>query len=436
VSRLNIVVNGTVFAEWAGGIEFLRLMLKGLSASQTSASVTVYLLLVTRSRRLERQPFTPTSILSRSRRSLVRIRQAINYWMAGSVPTAALLEPSALVKEFRERGVQLIEYDGTQDSLTRVLDTLRATVLLPCIEIPPSDFPLPWLGYLADLQHKHYPDFFSPAEVQRRDEYMSNMTDRAKVIIVNARAVRDDIARYYPATKARLIALPFAPYPSEEWFHPVELNVFEHYKLPPRYFLVCNQFWVHKDHKTAFLALQEFYRKEGSLEVHMVCTGKMDEPRFPNYVPELLGQVRRLGLAGRIHFLGHVPKRHQIEIMKNCIALVQPTLCEGGPGGGAVYDAVALGIRAVASDIPVNLEIADPLVRFFSSSDPDDLARHMLQLSIEAPPVIDATERLSLGKARLQQLADALYGAIAVSTHLHQTARPDPAQSVQLGNVE
>lgn len=44
--------------------------------------------------------------------------------------------------------------------------------------------------------------------------------------------------------------------------------------------------------------------------------------------------AKKLGIESKIKILGHIPKLEQIELIKNCIAVIQPTLFEGGPGGG------------------------------------------------------------------------------------------------------
>jgi glycosyltransferase involved in cell wall biosynthesis len=75
-----------------------------------------------------------------------------------------------------------------------------------------------------------------------------------------------------------------------------------------------------------------------------------------------------------IKILGHIPKNDQISLVKFTLAIVQSTLFEGGPGGGAAYDAIALGIPVIASNIPVNLEINCGDVSFFTASNHNQLA--------------------------------------------------------------
>ncbi len=64
--------------------------------------------------------------------------------------------------------------------------------------------------------------------------------------------------------------------------------------------------------------------------------------------------------------------------MRRAIALLQPTLFEGGPGGGAVADALALGVRCIVSDIETNLEIENEKVSFFHTGSPNSLAEEMM----------------------------------------------------------
>ena len=90
-----------------------------------------------------------------------------------------------------------------------------------------------------------------------------------------------------------------------------------------------------------------------------------------------------LGISERVHFLGHIPKFDQIGLLKGSIALVQPTLFEGGPGGGATYDAVSLGIPVLLSDIEVNQEIMTPEVYHFHQQNAEDLTQLMQKVLVQ-----------------------------------------------------
>jgi glycosyltransferase involved in cell wall biosynthesis len=102
--------------------------------------------------------------------------------------------------------------------------------------------------------------------------------------------------------------------------------------------------------------------------------------------------------------------------MKHAHAVLQPTLFEGGPGGGSVYDAVSLGVPAIVSDIPVNLEIDDPTVSFFRARDPQDLAEKMRRAldSDRRPP--DVMQLLASGLRRRRQYGKEILRSIRYVT--------------------
>ena len=49
--------------------------------------------------------------------------------------------------------------------------------------------------------------------------------------------------------------MPFAPYALPWWFDADPDEIRQHYGIGNRYLLVCNHFWMHKDHETAIRSL-------------------------------------------------------------------------------------------------------------------------------------------------------------------------------------
>jgi glycosyltransferase involved in cell wall biosynthesis len=147
-----------------------------------------------------------------------------------------------------------------------------------------------------------------------------------------------------------------------------------------------------------------------------VCTGDTSDFRDMNHFPLLTAMAGQLGIAPRLHVLGLVPKREQIALLRGARALIQPTLSEGGPGGGAAYDAVSLGVPALLSDIPVNREIHDRGVQFFRVGDAGDLASKMrdaLDQPVLARP--DPAALIALGRERRAACGQVLLRAIAAA---------------------
>jgi glycosyltransferase involved in cell wall biosynthesis len=249
---------------------------------------------------------------------------------------------------------------------------------LPAFRPLPADFPIPWIGYLYDFQHKYYPSFFTNAEIKIRENNFAQMLRKAKTIIVNSQSVKDDIEKFYKNSTSSIITLPFCPVFNSD-FYQLQTNI-DQYHLPSQYFMISNQFWKHKDHSTAFKAYKLMLNKLNTTNIGLVCTGQTYDERFPTYFNELQKLISELGIEKNVFILGFIPKIDQLQILKNSLGIIQPTLFEGGPGGGAVYESVAYGISSIVSDIPVNLEIQDETVTFFKSGSVEDLANKMITL--------------------------------------------------------
>jgi len=231
-------------------------------------------------------------------------------------------------------------------------------------------------------------------------------------MVMNARAVADDMRRFTPEPLPPLHVLPFCPALNADWLgdRPELLST---YSINGPYFIVCNQFWIHKDHLTAFRALAEIAKRHP--DVSLVCTGGTTDGRDPTYFRKLEAEVAKLGLGSRLRLLGHVPKRDQIELLKHAVAMIQPTLFEGGPGGGSTYEAVALGQRVLLSDLPVNREIDDGDVRFFTPGDHVSLSK-LMEAALEETPVRSSPEELiSKSSARLKRYGEAIWASVTAA---------------------
>lgn len=187
------------------------------------------------------------------------------------------------------------------------------------------------------------------------------------------------------------------------------------YGLPEKYFIISNQFWLHKSHLTAFRALKMLSDNTPE-NIALVCTGNTEDSRDAAYFASLKEEIRRMGIENRVHFLGYISKKEQIGILLQAIALIQPTLFEGGPGGGATYDAIAFGKQAIISDIDINKEIDNPLVTFFQVGNERDLSEKMLQVlhGYQAEHYVVNDEQLAaVSAARVKLLGQALDNVIA-----------------------
>jgi glycosyltransferase involved in cell wall biosynthesis len=361
---MKIGILGHGFIEWGGGLDFLRMIAGSLVVADPD---------------IELHFFFPIAGPRYQTRNKLRLLKKIIYKSLGRSYTGNKAPNSKYLDELISSiGGKIYTHiiDMGMDALRQASKKYQIDILLPSIS-PLKNQTVPWIGYLYDYQHTYYPEFFTSTEIADRNKHFRTMLASARHVIVNAQAVADDIKQFNPESKAKIISLPFSAAPSQKWLKlgPVDFNK---YDIKDPYFIICNQFWQHKDHKTAWRAFSLIIHEIPNLQ--LVCTGEIHDYRNPNYFAELMDLADELGIKKQLKILGLIPKDEQIRLLRNAVALVQPTLFEGGPGGGAVFDAVSLGVPCIVSDIKVNLELNESAVEFFKSKDSASLANKMIHV--------------------------------------------------------
>lgn len=405
-AAISLAILSHGFSGWGGGVDFLRFCANALVLASRDKDIRLTIVL----------PDPEKNSLADRLKAVTRPPKNWVKSLLGMAPGKKKAAPEftrkQLVDSFSniDGSIEIVFHDSSRE-VTGYLSKHGIDVVIPSMYPLAAKSDLPWVGYLYDFQHKYFPDFFQPETLAKRDAQFLQMLTEARAIVVNSLSVKNDIARFFPATDCKIFNLPFSATPIEAWFVPAD-GLSEKYGLPEKYFIISNQFWIHKDHRTAFRALAEFFELTGRRDVHIVCTGKTEDFRCPDYFSQLQDEARELGIDGNIHCLGHIPKKDQIDILKGSIALLQPTLFEGGPGGGAVYDAVSMGVPALLSDIPVNREIeGERNLYYFVAGDASSLASRMADIITTDVQRPDKQVLLREGQARITDFGTTLLEA-------------------------
>ena len=392
--RISLLSRG--FRNWGGGIDFLRYIASSIAAAD-DPDLAIQMILPK-----DYKWFSAKKLKTPAKAALQDIRCGrLPRWRSWQGFSEAYFRNS--FQDFSAKIPLCFSSRRFKDEVA-CAERFGADVLLPCLT-EPKNFARAWVGYIPDFQHRHLPHFFSDQEIRHRDADFKRMLQQARHIIVNAHTVVADAQQFMEPFPARLHVLPFSPCPQPAWLED-QRDVRASYGIDRPYFLICNQFWKHKNHTTAFEGYAR-YRQQGG-EALLVCTGETTDYRFPDYFAELQQLLGKLGVKNHVRILGHIPKRDQINFVKHTRAVVQPTLFEGGPGGCAAYDAIALGVPLIVSDIPVNREITVGDVRYFMAEDADALGTEMLASENRPLNRSEPAQLLAQGLARKQQCGTAL----------------------------
>jgi len=288
----------------------------------------------------------------------------VRRWL-GLPPTAPKPAPPPLEQFLRQREVDLV---------------------FTCWAEFGPNFKLPLLGWIPDFQHVHWPELFQPEELTRRDQLFTAMAQHCSRIILSSADAEQDFRRFGPAHAHKARILRFVAQLPAEVYADDPGRICGHYHIPERFVYLPDQFWRHKNHAVVLAALSLL--KTSHPEATVVCTGNTNDHRAPLHFAELLTQIARLGLRNNFILLGWVPHADIFQLMRQALAVLQPSLFEGW--STTVEEAKSLGKTIVLSDIAIHREQNPPAALFFDPADPAALAEALRQVYAACRPGPDA----------------------------------------------
>ena len=234
---------------------------------------------------------------------------------------------------------------------------------------------IPTIGWLPDFQHRRMPDFFSIAELKRREQQFSEDLECSRVIVSSFDA-QADLSAFYPTCVERTRVLQFVANLDTQIVCPSLDVIKKKYAIKGVYFHLPNQFWIHKNHEVVIDALRVL-KDQGECVV-VVVTGNKSDYRRAGHFQLLMARVEECGVAEDFKVIGVVPYPDLIALMQHSVALINPSFFEGW--STTVEESKALGKRIILSDIPVHREQSPERGWYFNPHSPDALAAAMKQL--------------------------------------------------------
>lgn len=242
---------------------------------------------------------------------------------------------------------------------------------------PPGNFPNKWIfnwgGWIPDFQYKHLPHLFSNEEYNSRETRNKNLAEQSPILAFSSQNALNDYQNFFPENANNAYLLRFVSNANPNWFNADAIVVQKKFSLPDQFFIVCNQFWKHKDHQTVIKAMSLL--KQKGIEITVVCTGATEDFRNPDYYPSLLKLANELGVENQLKVLGFISRNDQIQLIRRSMAIIQPSQFEGW--STVVEDGRSLGKHIFLSDFDVHLEQNPPNTWFFEMGNAEDLASKM-----------------------------------------------------------
>ena len=274
----------------------------------------------------------------------------------------------------------------------------RCDVFMEAAEFLGWRFPVACLVWVPDFQDRHLPHLFSRRSIYGKSLGLRLQLASGRTILVSSEDARRDCEHFYPEARGRTAVARFAVRPALE---PGENDprIPANHRLPPRYFYLPNQYWVHKNHTRVVDALR-LLRDRGT-DVVVASSGNPQDPRNAGHYARLREKVAAEGLADHFLFLGNVPSREVAVLMRSSVAMVNASLFEGW--STTVEEAKSLGVPLVLSNLAVHQEQTGKCAEFFDPGDPPSIAASLEKVwsQCRKPPTL-SDQRAAAASAQLR----------------------------------
>lgn len=205
---------------------------------------------------------------------------------------------------------------------------------------------LPIIYNPHDLQHLHYPRFFTPTNIAWREVIYPAGCHFAHTVVAASQWIKQDIVRHYHLDPDKIQVIPFAPstqaYPEPK--SDIIEDIRKKYRLAKPFAFYPAMTWEHKNHLRLLEALAILRDREG-LIIRLVCTGSRD----PRFWPQIEASIQALHLQEQVQFLGLVSPEDLRVLYRLAQFVVVPTLFEAA--SGPVFEAWQENVPVTCSTV-------------------------------------------------------------------------------------
>jgi glycosyltransferase involved in cell wall biosynthesis len=253
---------------------------------------------------------------------------------------------------------------------------------------------LPTIYNPHDVQHLHYPEFFTPEQIRWRETLYKAGCRESQAVAVDSASARDDIVTRYSVDPRNVFVI--LPGPPTELYEPPNdaalAMVKRKSRLPEAFALYPAQTWPHKNHLRLLEALA-LLRNTHRLSLSLVCTGRKNE-----HWPKIRQRMRELRLQDSVRFLGFVGTTEMRALYRLAQFVIFPSLFEGA--GLPVLEAFAEGTPVACSAVTSLVEYGGDAVLPLDPTSVESIADAIRRMSSDGELRASLRER-GLARKRL-----------------------------------
>lgn len=208
------------------------------------------------------------------------------------------------------------------------------------------------IRWIPDFQHVEMPELFSKEEIDKRNQEFEKFANEYDRILVSSHHAQKLFNALYPFASEKSRVYQFRVTIPEEVYSISEEIIRKKYQLPEQYIHFPAQWWKHKNHQFIFEVMSEV-----NDSVKLICTGKEEDYRNPNYVGELKKFITENNLEQKVICIDEIPYSDMLAIMRFSNVVINPSSYEGW--STTVEEAKLFGKNLICLDTPLFREQAE-----------------------------------------------------------------------------
>jgi len=222
---------------------------------------------------------------------------------------------------------------------------------------------LPSIYQPHDLQHEHFPDFFSRKEIDTRRRFYKLAIDQSTFTILSSHSAKNDFKAFYPEFSSKLGVVPQPANSVGSKSERSSINLAEQFGM---YYLYPAAVWPHKNHSNLLAGFSQFLKKYPDRKL-ILCGPRTDSDAGLRRI------IQNLSLENHVVLFGYVDSKQLNQLYHEARAVIIPSLFEAG--SFPIWEAFSFEKLVAVSNIQSLKSQAQDGAIFFNPNISHDICR-------------------------------------------------------------
>ena len=229
---------------------------------------------------------------------------------------------------------------------------------------------IPTMLSMHDIQHVHFPEFFSKIRIRIRTLRFYNSALASTRIQASSNFIKKDLLQHFSFLNSERVKVITEGVNLNEFSESKSINVKDKFSLPEKFIFYPATLWKHKNHILILKALKIIEETKG-IQIPLILTGGKNSAHN-----DLMSFIKENEMS-YVQYLGKVSWEELIALYKNAYFLIIAVLYESS--SLPILEAAASNLPIIASKTPPNVEMGKVLrLNLFDPNDINDLVMNLI----------------------------------------------------------